>query len=74
VVFCGYAEEFQTYFERFGKVVEVVLKTDYETGRPRGFGFVEFSDPASVDMVTIFALFFRFCVSIILQKISVPNF
>jgi len=49
---CAFAEELQTYFEQYGKVVEVVLKTDHETGLPRGFGFVGFADPASVDKVT----------------------
>lgn len=28
-------------FERFGDVSEVVIITDRETGRPKGFGFVE---------------------------------
>lgn len=46
-----FVEELQTYFEQFGKVVEVVLKTDHVTGKPRGFGFVGFADPGSVDKV-----------------------
>jgi len=53
LLLCDFAEELQTYFEQFGKVVEVVLKTDHETGLPRGFGFVGFADPASVDTVGI---------------------
>lgn len=44
-------DELQTYFEQFGRVVDVVLKTNHETGLPRGFGFVAFADPASVDRV-----------------------
>lgn len=31
-------------FESFGAVEDVHLVTDRETGRPRGFGFVEFSN------------------------------
>ena len=50
---CHFVEELQTYFEQFGKVVEVVLKMDQETGLPRGFGFVGFADAASVDKVDI---------------------
>lgn len=33
-------------FEEFGTVESVNLITDRETGRPRGFGFVEMSDGA----------------------------
>jgi len=58
VAFCDCAEELQTYFEQYGKVVEVVLKTDQHTGLPRGFGFVGFEDPTSVDKVTVCVIFF----------------
>lgn len=53
---CDVADELQTYFEKFGEVVEVVLKTNHETGLPRGFGFVGFADPASVDKVSIYII------------------
>ena len=33
-------------FSRFGTVTSVTLITDRETGRPRGFGFVEMSSEA----------------------------
>jgi RNA recognition motif-containing protein len=35
------ADAIRTAFEAFGTVSEVSLVTDRETGRPRGFGFVE---------------------------------
>ncbi|MEJ2721286.1 MAG: RNA-binding protein [bacterium] len=34
----------RTAFEAFGTVHEVSLITDRETGRPRGFGFVEMDE------------------------------
>ncbi len=32
-------------FSAFGEVASAALVMDRDTGRPRGFGFVEFSDP-----------------------------
>ena len=37
-------DEVRTAFEAFGEVTSVKLIEDRETGRPRGFGFVEMSD------------------------------
>ncbi|RLM57714.1 serine/arginine-rich SC35-like splicing factor SCL30 [Panicum miliaceum] len=37
-------EELRVPFERFGPVRDVYLPRDYNTGEPRGFGFVEFVD------------------------------
>ena len=34
-------EDIRTAFEAYGTVSDVSLITDRETGRPRGFGFVE---------------------------------
>ena len=34
-------DELREAFEAFGEVVSVAVITDRETGRPRGFGFVE---------------------------------
>lgn len=39
----------QAYFSGFGSVVHVEVKRDQETGNSRGFGFVTFDDPASVE-------------------------
>ena len=35
--------ELESLFATAGEVVSVVLPTDRDTGRPRGFGFVEFT-------------------------------
>lgn len=34
-------------FSEHGEVTSAALVMDRDTGRPRGFGFVEFADPAS---------------------------
>ena len=38
--------EISELFAQFGTVVNVTLISDRETGRPRGFGFVEIDDDA----------------------------
>ena len=42
-------QDLETVFSRVGQVADVVLPVDRATDRPRGFAFVEFSDP---DIVT----------------------
>lgn len=39
-------------FEQFGAVQSVNLITDRETGRPRGFGFVEMNDAEANEAMT----------------------
>ena len=39
--FSATESEIRELFEQFGSVEEVKLITDRDTGRPRGFGFVE---------------------------------
>ncbi|XVF28544.1 hypothetical protein REPUB_Repub15cG0038900 [Reevesia pubescens] len=39
------------YFSQYGDVLQTVVMRDKITGRPRGFGFVVFSDPSSLDTV-----------------------
>src|SRR5262245_50440433 len=39
-------EEIRSHFSRAGSVLNVFIPVDRETGRKRGFAFVEFSDSA----------------------------
>jgi RNA recognition motif-containing protein len=41
-------DELRDLFERHGTVDSVKVITDRETGRPRGFAFVEMSEPSAV--------------------------
>lgn len=42
-------EEFEKIFAKFGKVTEVLLKRDQQTGRSRGFGFITYENPSDAD-------------------------
>ena len=42
--FSAREDEIRNLFGSYGEVITVVLPTDRETGRPRGFGFVEMSN------------------------------
>ncbi|MGE0134854.1 MAG: RNA recognition motif domain-containing protein [Dehalococcoidia bacterium] len=41
--FSSREDDVRELFAQYGEVISVVLPTDRETGRPRGFGFVEMS-------------------------------
>jgi cold-inducible RNA-binding protein len=43
----------RSLFEQFGAVERVHLVTDRETGRPRGFGFVEMSNTDQADKAIV---------------------
>ncbi len=44
-------EEVRAAFETYGSVVSVKLIEDRETGRPRGFGFVEMEEQGSNEAI-----------------------
>lgn len=41
----------QTYFDKYGEILECMIMRDPVTRRSRGFGFVTFANPTSVDKV-----------------------
>jgi RNA recognition motif-containing protein len=43
------SEDLREYFEEYGEVTSAKVITDRETGRSRGFGFVEMSDDAAAE-------------------------
>lgn len=43
--------EVRSAFEAFGTVTSVNLVEDRETGRPRGFGFVEMEDAGAMEAI-----------------------
>lgn len=43
--------QFRSYFSKFGTIDDIVILQDKRTQRPRGFGFVTFSDIQSVNTV-----------------------
>lgn len=46
-VYC--ADEFKSFFSKYGKVVEHQIIRDHETNRSRGFGFIIFDSEEVVD-------------------------
>ncbi|ERN18541.1 hypothetical protein AMTRI_Chr12g238820 [Amborella trichopoda] len=43
--------EFRSYFEKFGRITDVVVMYDSATHRPRGFGFITFDSEDAVENV-----------------------
>lgn len=42
-------DSLKDYFEKYGEIVDVVVMRDPATKRSRGFGFVTYADPKSVE-------------------------
>ncbi len=50
--FSATEEELEELFAQFGEVISVKLITDRDTGRPRGFGFVEMEDDGVAEAIS----------------------
>ncbi|KAL2118454.1 hypothetical protein VTJ04DRAFT_8114 [Mycothermus thermophilus] len=46
-------QSLRDYFSQFGEVVECTVMRDSATGRSRGFGFLTFKDPKTVNIVMV---------------------
>ncbi|PHH84652.1 hypothetical protein CDD83_1609 [Cordyceps sp. RAO-2017] len=46
-------DSLREYFSQFGEVVECTVMRDSSTGRSRGFGFLTFKDPKTVNIVMV---------------------
>lgn len=44
-------DKLKDYFSNYGEVMQTVVMRDKLSGKPRGFGFVVFSDPNVLDRV-----------------------
>ena len=47
------SESLRDYFTQFGEVTECTVMRDSATGRSRGFGFLTFKDPKTVNIVMV---------------------
>lgn len=48
-----FVESLHDYFSQFGDVLECTVMRDGGTGRSRGFGFLTFKDPKTVNIVMV---------------------
>ena len=49
----GDLESLKDYFSQYGEVQECTVMRDAATGRSRGFGFLTFRDPKTVNIVMV---------------------
>ncbi|CAH9097836.1 unnamed protein product [Cuscuta europaea] len=65
-------QDFKSYFERFGRITDVVVMHDNMTHRPRGFGFITFDSEDAVEEV-MQKNFHDLCGKLVEVKRAVPK-
>ncbi|GKB84026.1 RNA-binding protein 1, partial [Tanacetum coccineum] len=65
-------DDFKFYFEKFGRITDVVVMHDNVTHRPRGFGFITFETEDSVEDV-MQKNFHELCGKLVEVKRAVPK-
>lgn len=65
-------DDFKLYFEKFGRITDVVVMHDNITHRPRGFGFITFDSEDSVEEV-MQKNFHELCGKLVEVKRAVPK-
>ncbi|KAI3778502.1 hypothetical protein L2E82_07853 [Cichorium intybus] len=65
-------DEFKVYFEKFGKITDVVVMHDNITRKPRGFGFITFDSKDSLEQV-MQKSFHELCGKLVEVKRAVPK-
>ncbi|KAK9075062.1 hypothetical protein SSX86_003381 [Deinandra increscens subsp. villosa] len=65
-------DDFKFYFEKFGRITDVVVMHDNVTHRPRGFGFITFDSEDSVEEV-MQKNFHELCGKLVEVKRAVPK-
>jgi RNA recognition motif-containing protein len=46
-----FSDTLQGYFSQFGEITDCIVMKNPQTGKSRGFGFVSFKDPSTVDVI-----------------------